>query len=137
MVQEPRTCRVAYCVPTQVPYTVERCVPRCVCKTVPVTCTRLVSKCVPRQVAYEVCRMVPVTVCAQPDCPSCAVGGCTTCGATAPAGPLKPQAEVPQPQDLRKPPMQVIPPVSPPAAHEPGANEGSPASQPSTAGPKA
>jgi hypothetical protein len=90
-----------------------------------------VSKCVPRQVAYEVCRMVPVTVCAQPDCPSCAVGG-----ATAPAGPLKPQAEVPQPQDARKPPMQVIPPVSPPAAHEPGANEGSPATQPSTNGPK-
>jgi hypothetical protein len=79
--------------------------------------------------------MVPVTVCAQPDCPSCAVGG----GATAPAGPLKPQPEpVPQPRETRKPPMQVIPPANPPAAEEPAPlpkQEGAPQTQPS-AGPK-
>jgi hypothetical protein len=99
----------------------------------------MVSKCVPRQVAYEVCKMVPVTVCAQSDCSSC--GGCATCGATAPAGPgpIKPQAEaVPQPQDVRKPPMEVIPSAKPPVPQEPGTKlEGAPQTQPSLGGPKA
>ena len=80
-VQEVHTCKVPICVPTQVPYTVDRCVPRTVCKTIPVCCTRLVSKCVPRQVAYEVCHVVPVTVCNQPECTTCS-GTCANgdCG---------------------------------------------------------
>ena len=36
-VQEVHTCKVPICVPTQVPYTVDRCVPRTVCKTIPVS----------------------------------------------------------------------------------------------------
>ena len=39
-VQEVRTCKVAYCVPVKIAYQVDVCVPRCVSKTVPVTCTR-------------------------------------------------------------------------------------------------